>query len=471
MIIRWKEQSREEAEEFCRLHEEESGECLDPSKVTLYTNDESPYAGYDLLKIKIETHVIKRKFQTAKAPRRSISYVLRLSKSSSSREFKIVPLWRRQGLGEDNLCSVNELLQFRLNDRLLLKYVNLYGSIALEPQYHFFFHIDQLQALSESQRQKILNDIQGLVKIEDSGHFSVNTNQSEHRVFGRKYVINMPCLYDGELYLAACRVYQGEATVQPDLKPLETIGMFCEDDDSQYYNLDAHPDLQKMLQVLGKKNNMIPNIVSCVLDLDRLLMGLLPLFLFQLFLMLLFEPSPGIAVTYFNALRESSLLNVCCLLIGVTGVLAIILKYVYLRIIVQFSGHVPKLWEKAAIRWQSQAQSAINGYGLWTILILMALGYILKSIMALTLLLYGVSWLIDGASSLNFGQIFALVVSSIPGVGGFSERYFSRTPFAASVDQLPDAIGSILVGGANFLVATVAVGILVQFFKFRSTKK
>jgi hypothetical protein len=457
----WRKEDLAATEAFCRLHRHESGESLDPAKCSLSTAD-SPYPHYRVARIELEPQIVKRPAGNATLSAHHMAYAL-LRTDDSDQGFTIVPIWQTTSSSAHNIFEVNKLLDFKVTNDSVLPYMMFFGRAVWHPPFQFFQHLDELSALTvslpEAERERVATTVLGLFPATTAGALKIDRKIEHHVVLGDSYTFELPCFYQGRLYVAKCRVSHEGMPYMLEDRPLEVEGLFEAKDDLRIYPLDASPALLGRFQAIKREREQVRTVILTVLSVDTFLqLWLLPLFMFHIVVTFLVGRNSLEVFNYFERLKQSSLLNICALVFGFAGTCVSLFRYVFLEILALLRKRVPSIWTYTADGMEAEFGKAMRA-GKARFAALLALEHFTKTLMSLTLLLLGVSAISAlRLAPLNFGQALVAIGCNIPIIGSAVEWVFRGTPFESVVLPTPESVA--IATTVTFLFATIAVGVV-----------
>ena len=469
MLTIWSKQSADAVSSFCTLHSSESGEALNPEKVSLLFSEQSPYRGYRLARIEIEPHIIKRAGGTHTISSRCLTYAL-LKTDDSRNGFAIIPITQQP----HNVHEINDLLGFRVHADNIARYMTFYGHAILTPPFYFFYRLDQLndwtRNVSPERQQQIRAATLAIFSVDDRNELDLNPTIKDYLFIGRSFVFELPCFHEGALFVAKCSLSENGRAQMLDDRPLQIQEIFDTEESRAYYPLDPNPQLGQKLQTLAAKSSKAAKTWLAVFDIDnKLQILLLPLFLFHLYVIIFLGLKGPAVAAYFEHLKQSSVLTFASVFFGVTGTAIAMFRYLFLEIIVFFQKRLPGIWSYTAAEFHRTLQQESARFGRIPVFTVLALEHSLKAVMSLTLLVYGISNALPvGIPGLNFGQALVLVLTNIPFVKALPNWVFKGTAFApVTLPDLPKAILATLVG---FVFSTILIGILTRIFAGQKKK-
>lgn len=459
MLGIWTLQSQAETDAFCQLHYQESGEQLDPKAVKLYVSDECPYEGYSLTRLELAPQILTRTAGRQTIPGRSVSYAL-LRTSHVDRGYPIIPLT----LTSQNIYDINGILRFRVTPDNLRRYMTFYGHIVTSPPFYFFTRLSQLapllQNLPPTEQSRIQTAIAGVFKVDGKGELQIPIDKADYFLLGNTFTFQMPCFHDGALFITKVKISADGIPEMLQDSPLQVEGLFDDERNLNYYPLDSGRTLGEALRAYGRKAQRAHLLSLRTLQFDTILQAwLLPLFVFHLFVLFALGMSGSQVFDYFERLKASSLLTWGAAAIGAIGTAIGLFRYVFLEAMNYVRPLVPSVWAHIAASLEGEARKMSTALGYPMFFLLNALEHGLKILMSTSLLVNGVSLLIQPAiPALNFGQAVTFVLSRMPLVGGRIGRYLQPTPFAPVV--FPEPAAAIAGAFVWFFFAMVFVRLL-----------
>lgn len=470
MLSIWRQENSVATQAFCELHARESGETIDPDKATLYVLDECPYEGYCVARLHLEPQTIKRKPGDFRLNARSFTYAL-VAREGSKKLHKIIPVHQASQGFTHNIYQINNLLGLRVTAESALKYMGFFGYAIRTPPFYFLDTIDgpdtPLSNLSEANRETISKNVRALFAVDPDGSLQIPINSKHYPLLGSSYTFEVPCLFEGNLFISRVRVsHDGLAEMDED-RPLSGTEIHDPDESLRYYALDIGPQLHESLQQQEHRSNSLLRKFLAVLKVDSLLLvWVLPLFAFNVFVVLSIGLHDSAIANYFQHLRSSTLLSLISLGLGFVGVVVAVFRYVFLELLARLKKTVPSVWTYTASQVESELRGVTSRLGVPVFLMFSGAEHLAKSLMCVTLLLYGVAqfWPSLLVGEMGFGQALATTLTAVPLVGSFTGSLFSGTLFEPVT--LPALADTILKTSFSFLIGTVIIGILWHLYRY-----
>jgi len=473
MLGIWRQENSEATKAFCELHARESGETIDPDKAALYVLDECPYEGYRVARLHLEPQLIKRKPGDIRLNTSSFTYAL-VAREGSQKRHKIIPV-RQTGQGfTHNIYQINAMLGLRITPENAVKYMSFFGYAIRTPPFYFLDNIGglgtPLSNLSEANKETISKNVRATFGVDPDGSVQLHVKTKRYPLLGSSYTFEVPCLFEGNLFISKIRVsHDGLAEMDED-RPLSGAEIYDPDESLHYYALDIGPELGESLQQQDQRSSSLLRKFLALLKVDSLLLvWVLPLFAFNVFVVLAIGLHDAAIANYFQHIRSSTLLSLISLVLGFVGVVVAVFRYVFLELLARLKKTVPSVWTYTASQVESELRGVTSRLGVPVFLIFSGAEHLAKSLMCVTLLLYGVAqfWPSLFMNEMSFGQALSTTLAAIPLVGSFAGSVFSGTLFEPFT--LPGLADTILKTSFSFLIGTVIIGILWHLYSY--TKK
>lgn len=474
MLSFWRQTSDIETKAFCELHAQVSGEFIEPRKAALYVFHESPYDGYQVVRLHIEPQTIRRYTGNVPVVAKKFTYAL-LALETSGRPYKIIPIHQAGRDGYHNIFSINAVLGLRVTAENAVKYMAFFGYAILTPPFYFIDDIENLDnllsTLSEGERDAVTHSIRAVLGVDPDGLVHIRVRAKHYPVLGSTYTFEAPCLFQGDLYLSEVRVSGDGRSEMVEDRRLNNSGIYDPDDNLQYYALAPGQDLNNALWQATYRSGRLLRSFQSVIAVDSLLLAwVLPLFVFNVFVVLSIGLHDSTVVDYFQHLRISTSLSIVSLLLGLFGVILAVFRYAFFEALVYLKEAVPGVWTSAANQAEEEFRGITSRLGVPAFLIFSAVEHFAKTLMCVTLLLYGCCqfWPSLLKLELNFGQALTTVLAALPLVGSFIESSLAGTLFAPV--KLPSLAANATELVLNFLISTVVIGLLARFYHYTKNK-
>ncbi|SDY24286.1 hypothetical protein [Nitrosomonas sp. Nm58] len=475
MIGDWIQQDIETTEAFCRLHAQESGEKLEPSKVSLFLLQECPYDGYWIARLHIEPQTVFRNNGATAISKRSFTYAL-LARDGANRKFKLIPIWQTTSSGLHNIFEINDILGLYVTSDNVLRYMTFFGQVIWNPPFYFFESVTSLGRLidsvaDESKKDTLVYNVRAVLGIDPDGRIGIRIKSARYPLLGSTVTFEAPCLFKGDLYLAKMRISHYGRPEMDDERRLEASEIYDPDESLDYYPLDFGKELREAMQSAKQRSSRLLRRFSAVLYIDAmLLMWILPLFLFQVYVTLGIGLHGNAIAGYFDHLRYSTFLSVISLVLGCVGIGVAVFRYAFLEILIHLRKLVPSIWTYTATEIESQLRKLKSKLGTPFFFFLIGSEHLIKALMCVTLLLYGVAQFLPPLTEiqLNFGQALTTTLAATPLVGHTIKNMLSVSDFAPIT--LPSPFGEVIEAIFGFLISTIIIGIIVRTYHYTNEK-
>src|SRR6266404_5755604 len=471
MLLIWNPVAEGSTQKLCGTHFSLSGEKLDPSKLKAYSSTICPYDGYTLIRLEISPQIISRGGERQTVGCRSVSYVL-LATDSSVVEFPLIPLTERGPF----IYAINNLLRYSVTRPTAQRYVIFFGHLASRSPFYFFNRLEQIEDLLRSvtaeDKKRAQSTVMGIFGNREGNELNIEVNEHSHFPFADYFTLRMPCIYEGDLYVTRLRLSKtGEIVMDNDDK-LNLEGFFDEESNLRYYPLAPSPALRAIQDGVSRKAVRIRNLISNVLLADTALQWLiLPWFLFQLFLLVRFHLTDNMILAYFQRLQDSRLLTFVCSLLGISGTCMAVFRYGFIEFAIYLKGLAPSYWSQVASQVEETSRRATNKMGVVLYTVANVFEFGLRTLMALSLLFYGLLNLpgLPSLPHLNFGQSILIVLFNIPLLGWALEFVIGKAIYNSV--QFPGFVNTLAKVVVGFMFSTVILGLIGRLYSLGNKKE
>lgn len=470
MLDIWTQASATEVDDFCLSHASATGEKISSTGTTLLIANVCPYAQYQWERLQFAPQIVKRHVGESTISTRSISYYLHLKHGQLARHAAI-PLDRTA----ESVAEVNKLLSFRVNRSNIVDYVLFIGHLYSSSPFYFFAKISQVATLlggvPTDQEKSIKQTVLGVFRSPDGNSIDISIEEKKHFLLGTYFLLRLPCLYRGSLYITKLRVAEdGHINMEND-DALNVQGIFDDEESLRYYPLDSAIELS---QAKAEQSDRVVHLAKWstrVLLADTVLQWLLlPLFLFTCFLILSLGIENQALVGYLRELRTSTTVTILAFALGLLGTLVAAFRFVFLEFIIYARKFIPSVWAQMADAAESQHQKAAENMGTVVFVIANAIEFLIRTAMVLSLLIYGLSAppISLLGSGVHYGTAIAAILQSAPLIGDFLAGLAHGSSY--SISAFSDFERKLLSGLVSFMLGTICIGLIGRVTKQAMTK-
>lgn len=467
MLDIWERQDQALVEKLCQLQADLTGEHLIPNRVSAWKAYETPYNGYDLIRLVIKPHVVNIKSGQVTISSQSISYALFSTKHLHT-QLKLIPL-------SNSLYSVEEttaLLDHKITKDNILQYLTFVGHIYSPKPFYFFKRLNEINGLltnvPPNDANRVVETILGIFPSLDGDKLSIPVERKLPFLLGTYFTLRMPCLFEGHLYLARISVSEMGMVNWDKEEKLNIQGIFDDEETYRYYQLESNPLLISISNKKFRKKKQAQRVVRSMLATEPLMLGLWPIFLFHMFLLFDFGMNDHIIYSYFEVLKQSKVISVASVILGAIGTSGLAFRFIFFEFINYASKFTPSVWSRmgdSLKRRNTLSKQTLVKISSFTTINLLV--YSIQTVLALSLLIYGISNTpvnIFELKEVNFAESLMAVLQSIPLIGGIFEAMVVDTAY--SIKEFPEQSRSMFSVLTSFMISTIMLGLIVRSTSF-----
>ncbi|TMH52216.1 MAG: hypothetical protein E6H50_01280 [Betaproteobacteria bacterium] len=354
----------------------------------------------------------------------------------------------------------------------MLTYVTFIGHLYSQAPFYFFDALSQISPLlkgaPETDSEAIRKTVLGIFRSVDGNNLDIEVQEKKHPLLGKYFLLRLPCLYRGALFITRVRVSEDGVVHMDNDDALNVQGIFDDEETFSYYVLDGtqefarkHAEAVRRLRTRGK-------VVGWILLSDNVVQWLfLPMFLFTCFVILSLGLENSATIEYLRELTKSFTITSLALLLGFLGTMATAFRFVFIEFIIYVRKYIPSIWSQLADSLDKQQRTAASKMGVVIFTIVNAVEFSVRTVMVLSLLIYGLSnlpLLLLENQGVHFGTAIASVFQSAPLFGDTLASAVSGTTY--SIDTYTETVRKALSALTSFMLSTICLGLIG-----RSTKQ
>ncbi|MDF1793989.1 MAG: hypothetical protein P1U88_18900 [Thalassobaculaceae bacterium] len=419
MLNIWKPVPAELSASILDWLEEKTGEALARDKVELTRCASQPYDSYVFMRADLGSQwVLNQRDESRKYGILEHSFSFLMAQIINGEVRNVVPL----RADREDLYCFNRMVDLEVTEENLLDYLVVLGQVhrGYRDSFHFIKNLgdlgDVLALVGEEQREKVEHVLSGLYGIDNENSLKIQYETKSYPFLGKSFKINLPAVYDGDLFVSKIRVSNKGYVEMDDDERTAITQLNIVKYPEVYYRLDRPEETDLIFSQIGSQIGKAENLVVKVFLAEKVISILLfPTFAVFIVIMLALGVSDQQAQGFFDRVSEITFLNVTSMVLGVVMLLVAAARFGVLQLMRFTAKLVPNRSTLMFINFRNLMTGQRQKLGNILFFGLFLLELILLAFPAFSMFVYGTLNLF-GISDVNFFESFLFVIWSLPGM-------------------------------------------------------